>query len=282
MTATLEIETLMSNTEKMVPTAPVSARPLSTKKVTHGTSRRVVPSAASRRFSLASKFQKHEDDSVIQGSFRNLKDSIAVQTKTCKVNDTEVHASHSSPETLKKIIGDAVGSAIIDEGTFVPDSDAVPTTSCVRKQVSFKAAARAIIFARRLSSANEDDAPPTNKRKKVNFNSITVRDYDMTLGDQICKKGPPVSLGWAYSEYPPLSVDEYEINHPSRRTVSQMRMLPTFRTNYLLDQCKLSMGEISRAQREVLAVRRRRAAEREAALNPGRGGALDPSCCTVS
>mmetsp|Transcript_642 Transcript_642/g.1101 ORF Transcript_642/g.1101 Transcript_642/m.1101 type:complete len:289 (+) Transcript_642:65-931(+) len=288
MTATLEIDTLMTNTEKVVPPASVatkskrfSASTFSTKNVvTHSSSRQVLPSAASRRFSLASKFQKHEDDSIIQGSFRNVKDSIAVQKKMRKVNDTEVHATNSSPEGLKETIGDAIGSAIINEGTSVPDSDAAPRKSSVRKHLSFKAAAKAIIFIRRVSSANDDD--PINKRKNVGFDSITVRDYEMTLGDQICKKGPPVSLGWTYSEYPPLSVDEYEINHPTRRPVAQLALTPKRRTNYLLEQCDITMAEIIRTQREVMVVRRRRAAEKEAALNPGGAGAVDPSCCTVS
>mmetsp|Transcript_38844 Transcript_38844/g.39232 ORF Transcript_38844/g.39232 Transcript_38844/m.39232 type:complete len:270 (-) Transcript_38844:390-1199(-) len=225
---------------------------------------------------LTMKFTENEDDSVIAGSFRNLKDSVKVQRKRGTVNDGEIHAAGSSSEGLKRTIGGAIGDGVVDEGTVVPDADAIPVSSCIRNVKGLKAAVKALIFLRRLS----DNVPQQPIEKNISFVSVKVRDYEMTLGDQICKKGAPVSLGWEYTEYPAILVDVYETNRPARRSVKQLEIGPKKRWNYLLDTCGVSIEELKTAQREVITVRRRRAVEKEKALNPG--GPPDVGCCTVS
>jgi len=71
--------------------------------------------------------------------------------------------------------------------------------------------------SRRLS------CPKIESRRSITFGTVTIRDYEMTLGDHPdCSYGPPVQLGWNYLEYCPLDVDEYEMHHSLRRPLRNL------------------------------------------------------------
>jgi len=45
----------------------------------------------------------------------------------------------------------------------------------------------------------------------VSFQSVDVREYGRTLGDNpSCMSGPPISLDWSYSKTTPVCINEYE------------------------------------------------------------------------
>lgn len=63
-------------------------------------------------------------------------------------------------------------------------------------------------------------------RFTVQFDTITVREYGIVLGDNpACRSGPSVSIGWEYDEFPEILVDDFEsIREGNRRTKRGMLM----------------------------------------------------------
>jgi len=54
--------------------------------------------------------------------------------------------------------------------------------------------------------------------KRVAFNTIEVREHDLTLGDNpSCSNGPPVSIKWEHNNSYQMSIDDYESDRGSRR-----------------------------------------------------------------
>ncbi|KAL3905245.1 MAG: hypothetical protein SGILL_009754, partial [Bacillariaceae sp.] len=52
---------------------------------------------------------------------------------------------------------------------------------------------------------------PPKPRKQVRFSYVTIRNYDMTLGDNpSVTAGPPIQLDWVYEEISPLPVRDFE------------------------------------------------------------------------
>lgn len=63
------------------------------------------------------------------------------------------------------------------------------------------------------------------RRNNVSFNSVNVREYDRTIGDNpSCKSGPPISLDWSYSKKSEKSLDDYELERAASR-VSSLRSI---------------------------------------------------------
>lgn len=114
-----------------------------------------------------------------------------------------------------------------------------------------------------LSSGLQDDSRghsrPKRSRSKVRFASLTVREYEVTPGDNpSCSKGPPVSLGWAYNESGSLSIDCYEAHvQESRRTREQIK-LPWFYREMMLQEFGYSDHEIQHSVWEKERIRQQR------------------------
>jgi len=65
----------------------------------------------------------------------------------------------------------------------------------------------------------------TPKSKRVAFNTIEVREHDLTLGDNpSCSNGPPVSIKWEHNNSYKMSLDDYEDERGSRRDQHEMRI----------------------------------------------------------
>lgn len=55
------------------------------------------------------------------------------------------------------------------------------------------------------------DVPKTKKKmtKQVSFHNLQIREYDVVLGDNpSCRYGPPVEIGWDYSEANEIRLDD--------------------------------------------------------------------------
>jgi hypothetical protein len=70
--------------------------------------------------------------------------------------------------------------------------------------------------------------------KSVQFDSIQIREYNIIMGDNpSCSSGPPISLGWQYSQKDPpcgISLELYEVHRKGhRRSPYQMRIPPYVR-----------------------------------------------------
>ena len=60
--------------------------------------------------------------------------------------------------------------------------------------------------------------------KNVCFDTVTIRSYSQTMGDNpAVSYGPPISLDWDYEQHDDIDIDEYESGRGfSRRTMRQM------------------------------------------------------------
>eukprot|EP00531_Pseudo-nitzschia_arenysensis_P014883 CAMPEP_0116143184 /NCGR_PEP_ID=MMETSP0329-20121206/15311_1 /TAXON_ID=697910 /ORGANISM="Pseudo-nitzschia arenysensis, Strain B593" /LENGTH=639 /DNA_ID=CAMNT_0003638479 /DNA_START=234 /DNA_END=2153 /DNA_ORIENTATION=+ len=60
-------------------------------------------------------------------------------------------------------------------------------------------------------------------KKKVQFTSIYVRDYERVVGDNpSCTIGPPVGIGWEYTEAQEIDVDSFESSRTYRKSTSRL------------------------------------------------------------
>ena len=77
----------------------------------------------------------------------------------------------------------------------------------------------------KYSKSMSTEEPTITEKKSVGFASISIRNYNVTLGDHPdCSYGPSVCLGWDYEDYTKINVEDYEVNRPERRTPRQMLM----------------------------------------------------------
>eukprot|EP00527_Entomoneis_sp_CCMP2396_P005155 CAMPEP_0198148298 /NCGR_PEP_ID=MMETSP1443-20131203/40863_1 /TAXON_ID=186043 /ORGANISM="Entomoneis sp., Strain CCMP2396" /LENGTH=187 /DNA_ID=CAMNT_0043812953 /DNA_START=311 /DNA_END=874 /DNA_ORIENTATION=+ len=82
----------------------------------------------------------------------------------------------------------------------------------------------------------EDSSSIIQSDQRVSFSSLEIRSYNVVIGDHpCCSQGCSVSLGWEYSETPPLPLEQYERCRRPRRKISEMRMSPEERYQLLLD-----------------------------------------------
>ena len=85
--------------------------------------------------------------------------------------------------------------------------------------------------------------------KHVSFATISVREYKQELGDHpCCSGGPPVSLGWEYTESPKVQVEDYEAERPCRRPRGSLRLSFETRREILKD---VPDDQVRRVQRRL-------------------------------
>ena len=83
----------------------------------------------------------------------------------------------------------------------------------------------------------EDSGSRYLGKKRVRFGTISMREHEITLGDNpCCSNGPSVSLGWRYNKIGPFSVEAYENSmEGSRRTRMQLVIPRCHRESMLVD-----------------------------------------------
>lgn len=93
----------------------------------------------------------------------------------------------------------------------------------------------------------------------VHFGSITLRHYEITLGDNpSCEAGPPLTLDWNYyEEEEQPTVDAFEIiRQPDRRNSAFLKLRPSAKKSILLSK-GITKAEIRSAMSEIRQQRRR-------------------------
>jgi hypothetical protein len=105
----------------------------------------------------------------------------------------------------------------------------------------------------RAQPAYTPEQPQSPKRqsdeKHVSFASLSIREYTQVLGDHpCCTIGPPVSLGWDYTEATSVSLEDYEAARPLRRTRQAMRLSWDKRREILSEY---SDADVRRVQRKL-------------------------------
>jgi len=84
-----------------------------------------------------------------------------------------------------------------------------------------------------LLRSNNDDK---KRNKVVSFGSVHIREYDITIGDNVPTQGIPIGLKWKYTEIGQTSLVIYESHRqPTRRTKAEMYLPPQVREDMLLE-----------------------------------------------
>lgn len=87
-----------------------------------------------------------------------------------------------------------------------------------------------------------------SQQNHVAFGDILAREFNVVMGDHpCCTMGCPLTLGWEYSQFPSVSVDEYEASRSPRRAREDLRTSWDERRNMLGE----SDGEVKRANRKL-------------------------------
>mmetsp|Transcript_6524 Transcript_6524/g.9482 ORF Transcript_6524/g.9482 Transcript_6524/m.9482 type:complete len:205 (+) Transcript_6524:106-720(+) len=74
----------------------------------------------------------------------------------------------------------------------------------------------------------------TSGKRRVTFDTLEIRNYYIILGDHPeCPCGPPLSLGWHFSQGEIIPLEQYESTHSDRRTLNQLR-IPSQKRNHIL------------------------------------------------
>ncbi|KAL3929785.1 MAG: hypothetical protein SGBAC_012055 [Bacillariaceae sp.] len=119
---------------------------------------------------------------------------------------------------------------------------------------------------KRLSEPNLPIGPLNEKPKgtrhnrSVSFDSVQLRQYSQTLGDNPCVPyGPPIQLDWKYEEEElAIPVDEYECRDRKWKHRQQMIMNCHKRKSMLTFYYGFSEEELKQAEKSIHKIRRQR------------------------
>lgn len=85
-----------------------------------------------------------------------------------------------------------------------------------------------------LKSCLKHSTTRTEKKKSVSFDSITVNEHQVILGDNpSVSSGPPLSLAWKSHSECVCTVNDYEERRPTRRTKETMLVPRNIREEWL-------------------------------------------------
>lgn len=92
----------------------------------------------------------------------------------------------------------------------------------------------------------------------VTFASITIREYPIELGDNpSVSSGPPIAIGWSFMTEQTIPFDEYERSRPYHRSLYEMIIPSSTRTDILCD-ADISLRLIQETVRTVNVTKRQR------------------------
>ncbi|KAL3916827.1 MAG: hypothetical protein SGILL_005004 [Bacillariaceae sp.] len=108
--------------------------------------------------------------------------------------------------------------------------------------------------------ANATTAPQhAHRRHSVGFDSIQIRFYSQTVGDNpSCSYGTPIQLDWDYEQCDGVAVDDFEINRGKRRDLRQMVLSYYHRRNILSWQYGFGEDELKQAQKQADKIKLKR------------------------
>jgi len=146
-----------------------------------------------------------------------------------------------------------------------------PKKSCLKRESSYNSLGQSSGTSRSLGASGKSEtatgsaSPATSTRKlkrtssTVSFQSVNVREYERTLGDNpSCSYGPPVTLDWEYSNEQSLSLDDYEKYRGMRRNKCTMRLPARTRETMLKINMGFSDEEVKAVERSIKKVQKSR------------------------
>ena len=115
-------------------------------------------------------------------------------------------------------------------------------------------------FAQGASLTNHKTEDIIDCRKSVKFSSVEVRYYNRILGDNpACSMGPPLAIGWEYSEEQVMLIDQYEAERILSKSPIHLTLTPAMRRNILHSQCGCTYSEMDNMNEEIEKIRKSRA-----------------------
>lgn len=100
------------------------------------------------------------------------------------------------------------------------------------------------------------DMDSLGKKSMVTFDTVSIREYNRILGDHPdCTEGPPITIGWNYSEQPVQDLEDYESNRHQRRS---FHLTSDSRQMMMKQVLGISDFEIRMAQNGVRQILRQR------------------------
>ena len=85
------------------------------------------------------------------------------------------------------------------------------------------------------SASEESDANASSTRlKKVRFDSLTIKEFPIALGDSVPHEGAPIGLGGKAQRSLVISMDHFEKIRPQRRPRKNLQIDSATRTDILL------------------------------------------------
>lgn len=110
------------------------------------------------------------------------------------------------------------------------------------------------------ASANENISR-NNESKRVGFNTVLIRSYKQTMGDNPCVSyGPPIQLDWEYEQHDGVDIDSFESQRVfSRRGFRQLCMNYYQRRALLTREYGFTEQELAQAKKDANKAKFRRA-----------------------
>lgn len=131
------------------------------------------------------------------------------------------------------------------------------TSSDHTHEISYDSLSPSSSESERTSSAQ--NVPDDDEQSiHVKFQSIQIRNYDMTLGDNpSCNYGPPVALDWSYDDAGSIPLDDYEESRGTRRKIYQMHLNVIHRKR-ILERTDVTEDEIEYVVKEMKKIQKNR------------------------
>ncbi|GAX26141.1 hypothetical protein FisN_18Hh257 [Fistulifera solaris] len=77
---------------------------------------------------------------------------------------------------------------------------------------------------------------PIEKPRRVHFDSVRIREYERTLGDNpSCSSGAPITLGWSHGKESKVNINDYESVRQRRRNQRELTLSRMAREELLLE-----------------------------------------------
>ena len=110
-----------------------------------------------------------------------------------------------------------------------------------------------------LKRSGNSTSSLNSSKRNVSFTEIRFREYEVSLSHHpSCSFGPPIELGWQYSESESLPVEDYEGKRSPRRETHELLLSYNVRRRMLLKQGGYSKEDLREAEREVDRIKRGR------------------------
>lgn len=216
------------------------------------------------------------DDHDVDSSYRykdkeNLHlDVIALPTEDIKKPDQQSQNCCGDSATAEWSISSGMSFENSEEHSSIFAFGGFHNDDSIRRQ-------RSILRTESRIAVEPPQPPPHTRRRKVQFGTVVVRDYEIILGDHPgVSCGPPLTIDWTYHENEPTDVDQYEFDHALSRRDLRDLMLNYYQRKWLLQDC--TEEELKATKKQIKRIKMQRDLTRKLARYHHVEAALESAC----